>query len=214
MTEDLENVLKERVKSLVDEATHRFFGVSAQRLSDDITAKLTESPLIEIEVDTHLGYKKAKNEFKKAFLTKLLLLHYGNISEVARITGKNRRSMHRLIRRFNINVKKIKKELIRPYDIKKSDVSAAIDVVLDNYRGELKADELGMIYQNMDVLSNEILQELPQPTLTFEAAQIEFEKRFFSRVLKENNHSISKSARRIGLRQETLHRKLKKLNMI
>ena len=100
--EDLELVLHQKVKPIVDEATLKHLGVSIDKLTDDITSKLSRTTLVDIEADTSLPYKEAKKKFKKAFLTKLLLLNLGNISEVARITGQNRRSIHRLIKVFSI----------------------------------------------------------------------------------------------------------------
>jgi DNA-binding NtrC family response regulator len=40
-----------------------------------------------------------------------------------------------------------------------------------------------------------------------------FEKQYFEKALKENKGNVSKTARKIGLRYETLHRKLKKLGL-
>jgi len=214
MDNDLEKVVKEKIKPLIEESTTRYLGVNIEKLSDDITAKLDRSSLIDLEVDTRLPYKEAKNKFKKSFLTKLLLLNLGNVSTVAKITGKNRRSIHRLIRRFGINIKKIKKELIRPYDMKLSAMSSIIGHVLDDYKSVLHPDRLDNMYANVSSLSEGILKEMPQPRMTFEEAQKEFEKRYFEKALKENSHNFAKTAKHIGLRYETLNRKLRKLNMI
>ncbi len=213
-SEDLEIVLREKVKPLVDKATEENLGVSIDRLSEDITSKLTAPTLIELEVDTALPYKQAKRKFKKAFLTKLLLLNLGNISEVARITGSNRRSIHRLIKLLGINIKKIKRELIRPYDMQLSAINIIIGNVLDDYRTILHPDKLRAMYGKVSGISEDILRELPSPRMTFSEAQVEFEKRYFSRVLKENSHNIMKTAKKIGLRHETLQRKLRALKMI
>jgi DNA-binding NtrC family response regulator len=40
-----------------------------------------------------------------------------------------------------------------------------------------------------------------------------FEVQYFKKALKENKDNISKTARKIGLRYETLHRKLKSLGL-
>jgi len=214
MPEDLEIVIKDKIKPIIEESTEKHLGVNIDKLSEDITSKLGKTSLIDIEVDTRKSYKEAKNIFKKAFLTKLLLLNLGNVSEVARITGKNRRSIHRLIRRFNINVKKIKKELVRPYEVQLNTVSSIIEHVLDDYRTVVHPDRLKRMYVNVSHLSEDILKEMPEPRMSFKAAQIEFEKRYFIKALKENNHNITKTAKRIGLRSETLHRKLRILKII
>jgi len=213
MEDDLEIVLLKKIKPIIDDTTEKYMSITIDKLSDDITSKLRNTPLIDIEVNV-TGYKVAKNNFKKAFLRKLLLLHYGNISEVARVTGKNRRSIHRLIKRFGINVKRIKKELIRPYDIKLSNVSSTISNVLNNYKRVIHPSRLEDMYNSMGAISENILKELPEPMLSFKQAQIEFEKRFFSKALKENKYNLSKTSKKIGLRQETLNRKLRALKII
>ena len=45
-------------------------------------------------------------------------------------------------------------------------------------------------------------------------AEREFEKKYLKAALQENDNNISKTARKIGLRFETLHRKLKSLGLI
>jgi len=214
VSDDLEIVLREKVKPLVDRATEENLGLNIDKLSDDITSKLKVPSLIELEVDTTLPYKAAKKIFKKAFLTKLLLLNLGNISEVARITGTNRRSIHRLIKIFHINIKKIKKELIRPYDMQLSTINLIIGNVLDDYKTIIHPDKLKVMYGKVSGLSEDILKELPSPKMTFSDAQIEFEKRYFTKALKENSHNLVKTAKTIGLRYETLQRKLRAINMI
>jgi len=198
---NLERVLKEKILHLTDEET-------SVRLSSDITTKLARTPLIELEVDTKLPYKAAKRKFKKAFLTKLLMLNLGNVSEVARLTGTNRRSIHRLIRAFGINLKKIKRELIRPYDIQASAVNLILGDMLAEYRLTPRVQER-LYYSTLP----DIMSELPSNKMTFSQAQKEFEKRYFKGVLQDNNHSFSKTARHIRIRQETLMRKLKLLKM-
>jgi len=213
-SEDLEIVIREKIKPIIDDSTEKHLGINIDKLSDDITSKLGRTSLIDIGIDTRLQYKEAKKRFKKAFLTKLLLLNLGNISEVARITGQNRRSIHRLIKIFNINVKKIKKELIKPYDIKLTAMNNIIEDVLDDYKSVIHPDRLAKMYVNVSHLSEDILKQMPQPKMTFKQAQVEFERRFFDRTLKENNFNVAKTAKRIGLRQETLYRKLRVLHMI
>lgn len=209
---DLEVVLRKKIKPLIDESTEKHLGVSIDQLTVDITSRLS-SPLIDIEVDTSLPYKQAKAKFKKGFLTRLLLLNLGNVSEVARITGQNRRNIHRLIKQLNINVKKIKKELIRPYDIKIGAINSIIGSTLDEYKTIVHPTRLREMYQNVSNLSEGILKELPEQTVSFQKAQREFELRYFRQILRENSNLMN-AAKKIGLRYETLHRKLKALNLL
>ena len=50
--------------------------------------------------------------------------------------------------------------------------------------------------------------------MTFKQAEQEFEKSYINKALEENNSNISQTARKIGLRFETLHRKIRKLGII
>ena len=65
--DDLEKVIKLRVKPIVDEATERHLGLSIDKLTDDITSKLGKTTLVDIEADTSLPYKEAKKKFKKQY---------------------------------------------------------------------------------------------------------------------------------------------------
>lgn|SRR3989338_8554223 len=210
----LEEVLNKKVKPLIKEATSRFLGVNIDKLNEDIGSLLHKPTLLGIKIDTSLSFKDAKKKFKQEYLEKLLKLNLGNITEVARLTKTDRRSIHRLINELEIEVKKIKKELVKPYDIKLSSLNIEIEHVLDKYKQVLHPDKLKSIYRNVDHISEEILKELPEQPLTLQEAVEEFEKKYLKTVLKNNNDNISRTARAIGLRYETLHRKCRKLEII
>jgi len=210
--ENIDELLDEKIKPLIKEATTKLLGVTVDELTEDITAKLSRSPLLEFPIDTSLKFKEAKKRFKRAYLEKMLQVHLGNISEVARYADIDRRSIHRLIKSLKISITKIKKDLIKPYDIKRSAVSHAIEGVLDLYKGVLHPKKLKSMYQGVTELSDNLLKELPEQRMTLKEAEEEFEKSYFKKALKENNN-ISKTAKKIGLRYETLHRKIKPLNL-
>ena len=63
----------------------------------------------------------------------------------------------------------------------------------------------------MDKLSSDIVKKLPAVEMSWDDAEVEFEKKYLEKALAENKGNISKTAKAIGLRYETLHRKLKKL---
>ena len=211
--EDLEVVVEQRIRPILDEASEKYLGLSIAKLSDDITSRLRSSALLDIEVDLTLPYREAKRKFRKSFLTKVLLLKLGNISEVARVTGQDRRSIHRLIKSLHINIRKIKKDLIRPYDVQVVRVNSIIEHVLDEYKSIIHPDRLTELYSNVGGISEEITKELPVPSLTFRQAQREFAKRYFEGALRQNSGNVPGTAKAIGLRQETLSRKLRALGM-
>ena len=90
---DLEKVLKKKIKPIIDEATHRFLGVTIGELGKDITDSIEKNPLLSYEIDTSISFKEAKNKFKKQFLAKQIQTHYGNVSALAKALEVDRRSM-------------------------------------------------------------------------------------------------------------------------
>ncbi len=211
---NIDKVINDKLKELVTTATSKFLGVKVQELNKDISSKLTQSSLVGVDINTDLDFKQAKKRFKRDYLKKLLQLKLGNISEVARLTKTNRRSVHRLINEFDIDVNKIKKDLLKPYNLKVDAVSHAIEEVLDDYKQVIHPEKLEDMYNNVEHISEDIIKELPEQPLSLKDAEQEFEKRYLLKVLTENNHNISLTAKSIGLRYETLHRKLKSLGLI
>lgn len=206
-------ILEEKLKPLIKEATAKFLGVTVKELTDDISAKLTKSPLIDFPIDTAIKFKQAKRLFKKIYIQKMLQLHLGNISEVAKQAGTDRRSIHRLINQLHVPLEKIKKEILRPYDIKLSLVSHAIEDVLDKYKTVLHPTKIEKMYKNVSQLSEDLLKELPEKKLTMKEAEEEFERQYLRKALAENSHNVTQTAKKIGLRYETLHRKMKALGI-
>jgi DNA-binding NtrC family response regulator len=210
---DLELVLDKKVKPLIQDATTRFLGVSIDKLNEDITSTLSKSSFGDIKVNYSLAYKKSKKQYKKDFLSRILVLNLGNISEAAKLLGVDRRTLHRLIKEFDIDVNKIKQDLLKPYPIKVSALSGAIEEVLDDYRTVLHPKKLEEMYKNVHHLSEDILKDLPETKITMKQAEEMFEKDYFKYHLKIHEHNISKTAKVIGIRFETLHRKMKKLSI-
>ncbi len=211
---NLEKVMKERVKPFVEGAMHRLMGVTIAEITNDITGKIESNPLLDFKVDTSMGFKKAKKRFKKQYLQKLLQTNLGNISEAAKIADINRRSIHRLVKESRIDVEKIREELARPYEIKKEAVNHIIENVLESYKDIIHPEKLEKMYKNVSDLSKGIVDELPTSTLTLKEAEEEFERQFIIKALSENEWNITKTALKIGLRYETIHRKIKSLGLM
>ncbi len=209
----IDELLDEKIKLLIKEATTKLLGVSVDALTDDITTKLTRGPVFDFPIDTTLKFKSAKKQFKKAYIQKMLQLHFGNISEVARHADIDRRSIHRLISSFHIGIERIKKELLRPYDLKRSAVSHAIEDVLNKYKYVFHPGKLEKMYKNVGVLSDDLLKTLPERHMTLKEAEEEFERAYLKKALEENKQHIVQTAKKIGLRYETLHRKMKVLGI-
>ena len=206
-------LLEEKLKTIINSATTKTLGFSVAEVASDITTKLSQRPFIPFSIDTNTKYKLAKKQFKKAYIEKMLALHNGNISEVAIIAGTDRRSIHRLIKQLHIPVQKIKTQILKPYDLKKGVVSNAIEDALEKYKTIFHPRKMVELYKSVGEVSLDIAKELPETTMTLKDAEDEFEREYLKKALAENEHNLSQTARKIGLRYETLIRKMKELNI-
>lgn len=214
-TEDeLEEVLKTKVEPIVASAMQRFIGVTIGELAKDLSAKLTKSPLIDFVIDTSVPFKQAKRRFKRDYLRKLLQINYGNVSEVARISGLDRRSIHRIINEAGIDVTKIRRDMAKAYEIKQVAVGNIIEDVLGRYKEILHPTKFDAMYRAVPELSRDILESLPDEPLTLKQAEREFEEEYMRKVLKDYGGRVPDAARHAAIRYETLHRKAKKLQLI
>ncbi|MBI5072708.1 hypothetical protein HZA99_02730 [Candidatus Woesearchaeota archaeon] len=211
--QNIDLLLEEKLKPIIQQATSKVLGMAVPKLTEDISAKLTKSPLLDFPIDTSLKFKLAKKRFKKAYLEKMLEFHLGNITEVAREADTDRRSIHRLILELRINVGKIKDELVRPYDLKVSALSHAIEDVLDKYKSVLHPLKLEEMYRNVGKISEDLVKALPEKKLSLKEAEEEFEREYIRKALLEHAGNITHTAKKIGLRFETLHRKMKTLGL-
>ncbi|MBW2967826.1 hypothetical protein KY362_05050 [Candidatus Woesearchaeota archaeon] len=203
---------KKTVEHIVDDAIKPILGVSIDELNKDISAKLSKSPLATFEIDVKLKFKDAKKKFKQQFLSRLLRVTYGNISEVAKRAGVDRRSIHRIVKDAGIDVSKIREEMIKPYQIKQKAVGDIIEDVLEHYKNVIHPERIAQVYQNVGNVSREILDELPEKTITLKAAEEEFEKEYLRKALATYG-SMTATSKKIGLRYETLQRKMKALGL-
>ncbi len=212
--EELEDVLKAKVEPIVASTMQRFIGVTIGELAKDLSAKLTKSPLIDFVIDTSVPFKQAKHRFKQDYLRKLLQINYGNVSEVARISGLDRRSIHRIIKEAGIDVAGIRHEMAKAYEIKQAAIGSIIEDVLGNYKEILHPMKFDAMYRAVPELSRDILENLPDEPLTLKQAEKGFEEEYVRKLLKEYDGRVPDAARHAGIRYETLHRKAKKLRLI
>ncbi len=214
MTEKFLETVVTKIKPLVDEAMQKYLGVTVSEIEEDITDKIKQNPLIDFFINTNLAFKKAKNEFKRFYLLKLLKIHQGNITEVALVSGIERETIHRLINKFKIQVDKFREENNNVEYVKEEAIKDIIQKSIETYKSSLNPEKLKTFYRQTPALSRDIAKEIPERQLTLKEAEQEFEKAYIKKVLEENNYNISQTARKIGLRFETLHRKIKKLEII
>ena len=209
---DLELEIERKVTPIVKDAMNRYLGVNIDELNEDITGKLKKDPLLFFDIDPTMPFKKAKQRFKREYLERLLKTHYGNVSMIAKIADVDRRSIHRLVNQYDIE--KIRKELPRPYDVKAKAVGVVIEDVLGGYKSLIHPTRLEEVYKNVPSLSRDIVNLLPETPMSLKEAEEEFEREFFKAALARHAGSTTDTAKVVGLRYETLHRKLKKLGMV
>ncbi|MFP4112363.1 MAG: helix-turn-helix domain-containing protein [Candidatus Woesearchaeota archaeon] len=203
--DDLEEVIGKR-RRVVETVMHKFLGVSIKELNDDITSRLGYP--FEYIVDTSIPFKKAKKLFIKSYIEKVLKKNLGNISEASKEAGINRRTMHRMITEFDIDIDSIRGFLERPDYMKKDEVNRIIEGSLKKYDEYIHPSKLGEMYKHVSDVSTDIIQILPDKSMTLKEAEENFERAYLKETLKENNMDEKKAAEKIGIRYETLHRKL------
>ena len=194
---------KQKIEPLVEESMKNFLGVKIKEVNEDITNKLANQ-VLKVDFDTNMKFKTAKKRFKLKFITTLLQSCYGNVSKVAQISNLDRRSIHRLIKKFNIDIERFRKG---PYyftqDQKDNYVYSVVEDVLSKYdvtknkKYELTKDHI-----------KDISLQLPDINLTYEDAMKEFEIQFITKALEENKFNATQTAKKIGVAKETLSRKV------
>ncbi len=206
--------LDERLKPIITDATEKVLGLKIDALANDISTKLAKMPFIDFPIDTSIKFKLAKRQFKRAYVEKMLEMHLGNISEAAQEAGIDRRSMHRLIIQLHIPAHKIKAQLPKPYQVRFSTVSQAIEDALEKYKLIIHPHKIQQMYKHVGQLSEDVLKELPEQKQTLKDAEEDFERKYFKQALAKNNNNITQTARKIGLRYETLQRKVKQMHIL
>ncbi len=203
---------KQLISEKVAKATKELIGISIKELNETLLDKLGK-PLINFTIDTSIPFKQAKRIFKKQFFSQLIETHYGNISEVADFTDVDRRTIHRIVKELGIDVKKLRSELLNPDHYKKMIVGSRVKDALDEYKDVIREEALQKAYEKVTDFSKEILNEIPTKKLTLKEAEDEFEKKYLTKALEENNHSVTITAKKSGIRYETLIRKMKALGI-
>ena len=162
--DDLKETMDKKVNPLIDQAMKEYLGVRISEIKTDITDKIAANPLLGMRIHFELEFKEAKRVFKKDFLEKLIQTHHGNISEVARITGVDRRSIHRIVDKDI--AQRIRTDLPKPYFLKKKEVEEIIESVVQSYEKILNKETVENFYQAAPQLSSEITDLLPDTSLS------------------------------------------------
>lgn len=211
MNAELEKLVETKVKPLLTEAIHQNLGIAIRELESDISDRLKKTSL-HFPIDTRVKFKEAKRRFKQLYIQNLLKQNLGNIEQVAKIASVDRRSVHRIVAKMKLDVQQLREQI----DKKEYQQTAVQDIIkeaLENFKHIIHPKRYQVMYKKAPQLSKDILKELPDVPEKLKVAEQEFEKAYLLQALKENNNNISRTAQKIGLRFETLHRKLRKLGL-
>ncbi|MBI4153943.1 hypothetical protein HY501_01275 [Candidatus Woesearchaeota archaeon] len=212
-SQDLERVLKKQVEPIIEQTLHKYTGLTIKELNEDITTKLKKNPLLEFHIDISIPFKAAKKAFIKGYLENILKTNFGDVSATARICKVNRKTIHKLINDLRIDIKKCRAALLRFDYFTKEAIAEVVTETLESYKEKLHEKSLQQAYKSVDELSLNILKEYAPTFIPLKEAVKEFEKEYITQALKASNNNISQAARMIGLRFETLHRKMKELRL-
>lgn len=210
--ESLDKVLESEVKPIVDRAIEKFLGESKD-IKKEITDKIKEHPFLNLIVNPYMPYKESKKQFKKNYIERLLRLHSGEVTFVAKILDVDRRTIHRFIKELDINMSNIRSLKLTPEYVKKEAISSAINSSLKEAREDASPKKMLELYEQSPEISSILYQGIEFKFLTLKEAEKEFDKEYFSKLLQETKGSITKAAKQSGLRYETVHRKVKELNL-
>lgn len=209
---DLEATIREKVLPLLEETMEKSWGITIPKIESDISDKLLK-PVLNFYVTPGVSFEKAKKNFKQEFLKRELQQHEGNVSQLAKILGVDRRSIHRAIKEFDLNVKSYRAGLDAENYSEKV-VDSAIRGTLEQYKEIIQPSKLESMYKQVPELSRNIAKVLPTEILTWKEAEKEFEKQLFEQVLEECGWRVVDAAKKLKIRVETLQRKIKKLGIM
>lgn len=211
---DLEELMKKKVSPLIDESMKKNWGVVIPKIEEDITDTLSKNKL-EVFIHFNVSFSDAKKLFKKEFFRKELAKHQGNVSQLAKFIGLDRRSIHRTIKNLGIEferseLKVAKQKVETAYE---KLVNQMIRETINNYKGLIQEDKIAKIYEDLPGLSRQIVSSLPHEELTWKQAETQFELEYLDHHLKKCSGNIKEVAKITGLAAETVSRKLTKLGL-
>ncbi len=209
----LELLLKGKVRPLLADAMHRHLGVTVAEIESDIASHLRHPALLNIPLETTLPLKAAKRLFRKRYLANLLAMHSGHVTSVARAVGMSREALHRLLTRLGISPDEFRSAAPGIEYLRAQAVQDIIVHAIDQYHSSLNPSRVERMYKEAPSLGRDIAKMLPDAPPRLKEAEREFEEEYIRRALETHRGNISATARTIGIRFETLHRKCKLLGL-
>ena len=209
---NLEETIKGRVALLLEETMEKSWGIYVPQVQSDLTDKLQHQLPLKFYVPTASSFQEAKRKFKSEFLKNQLHLHNGNISQLAKFIGIDRRSVHRAIRGLDLQLDEVRREHNAGSPQEKI-INQTIRFTLEGYKDIIQPQKMEKMYQELPNLTKSIARYLPLEELTWKEAEREFERQFLVQALRERQGNVPKTAQELKIRPETLYRKIKKLEI-
>src|SRR3989344_9466052 len=98
----LEETIRGKVALLLEETMAKSWGIYIPQVQSDITDKLQNPLPQQLYLFRESSFPEATQTFKAEFLKNQLRFHGGNISQLARFIGLDRRSVHRSVKRLSL----------------------------------------------------------------------------------------------------------------
>ncbi|HLD40215.1 MAG TPA: helix-turn-helix domain-containing protein [Candidatus Nanoarchaeia archaeon] len=210
---DLEETIKGKVALLLEETMEKSWGIYVPQVQSDLTDKLQHQLPIKFYIPAVSSFHEAKRKFKAEFLKNQLHLHNGNISQLAKFIGLDRRSVHRAIKGLDLHLTDLRREQPITSSPQEKLIDQTIRFTLEGYKDIIQPQKMEKMYQEVPTLSRNLAKILPHNGLTWKQAEREFEKQFLSQSLQEYRWKVAETARKLNLQPETLHRKIAKLKL-
>lgn len=211
--QNLEETIKEKVALLLEESMEKSWGIYIPQVQTDITDKLQNPLPAKFYVPVNSSFHDAKRRFKAEFLKDQLQLHHGNVSQLARFMGLDRRSVHRAVKDLGIHVDRFSSLQPAAQSFQEKMIDQTIRFALEEYKEVIQPQKMEKMYQEVPALSRNLAKLLPHHHLSWKQAEREFEKQFLLQSLREHHWKIAETARQLKIQPETLHRKIAKLGL-
>ena len=210
---NLEETIKGKVALLLEETMEKSWGIYVPQVQSDITDKLHHQLPLKFYISAISSFQEAKQKFKSEFLKNQLFLHKGNVSQLAKFIGLDRRSVHRAIKGLDLRIDDLRREQQTASSHQERMIDQTIRFALEGYKEIIQPQKMEKMYQEVPALSRHLVKILPHNNLTWKQAEREFEKQLLSQSLQKYHWKVAEAARKLDLQPETLHRKIARLGL-
>lgn len=197
------------INLIVESTIRKQTGISIDELTKNISESI-ENRLF-LEINENMTYSTAKKIFRRKYFEELFIFTFGNISKAAKISGLNRRQIHRIIKTLNIKAQTYRSAMQRPYDYIREDIKNIVEKRLDHSKSYVKEDKLSKLYMRAPKIAELVTKKIGVSPKSFNKSFKEFEREYFSKLLKKTGQDLDKSSKVAKISKRTLQRKIKQV---